>query len=180
MPRSKLKIYSEQDFNSAKTKAERMYMKMLQPDDFFLTNQENRYFELLKKAWTIMENYDTILMSAKALMEVEYDLTLQVAMTAVKDAQELLGPLLKVNKDYERAILVEKAKKAYEQSMAIEDYRSAAAALNIWMKTQRLDKMDENDFKFADLTIPALEISSDPEILAIENGKLKIENEDPE
>lgn len=164
------KIYTESDFKNASTRLERIYMKMIQPNDFFLNNDEHIYYELLKKAWALLDVYPSIRKAAAVLAENAH-ISQYKAMIAVKDSQELLGPLLQVNKDYERAIIAARAEELYKLAIDAEDYNAAARALTAKTKALRLDKMDAADFHFDDLKLPDVEFTSDPK--ALDEGNIE-------
>lgn len=181
MQSKNLKIFSKKDWEKAKTRMERIYMKMMQPKDFELNNSEDMYYRLLKKTWTLLDQFSTPKLVIKRLMEQE-ELSYFQCAVAIKDAQELLGPILKTNKDYERAIVREKAMNLYNKCIEKGDLKQAAAALGVYTKASGLDK-DDNEGGFEIPSVPVPVFSSNAELNSgeseemIEDAEI-IENED--
>lgn len=170
MQSKNLKIFSKKDWEKAKTRMERIYMKMMQPKDFELNTSEDMYYNLLKKTWTLLDQFAIPKVVIKKLMEVE-GLSYFQGAVAIKDAQELLGPILKTNKDYERAIVREKAMALYYKCIEKGDFKNAVGALSVYTKASGLG-VNDSEGNFEIPSLPAPVFSSNTELKIGQNDDL--------
>jgi len=168
------KIFNEKDFKAATSEIERMYMYMMQPEDFYLNDREFRRFELLKMVFTVMDDSTTKKEAAKKLMELQPAdfTTIHVATRAIYQAETLFGRMLKTNRDYERARVTEKAWLLYDKAMKEGWGKTAAMALAQIIRANRLDQEDKGQDLFETLELPPVELTRNPKVLEIQEAEI--------
>jgi hypothetical protein len=159
---SKKRVFDLVEFKNA-TKIERMYMYMIEPDRFVLAEDEERYFHILRQSYAVIAEFDRPRGEViEAINTIKGDFRAS-AYKIIKDAQALYGMFEEIDKRVQRAIVREKLKmlamKAQEQNDGQLEARCYEAMI-------RLDKLDQADGDpVQDITIPMLEITSDPTAL---------------
>jgi len=157
-----IKIYTERDFKEASTRQERIYMKLMQPEDFNLNNSEHQYYKMLIKAWTLLDEFKSKAAVKRVIVEI-FHCSSYIALTAIKDAQEILGPLLQVNKEFEIHRIIEQARKRAQMAEDQDNFSAAAKFMDIEVKA--LAQLKET--KMSDIPpVPEVEYSTDFTILS--------------
>lgn len=168
MSSRELKVYSRKDIERIRTaettKQERLYAKMMQPEDITLSEGEEWEYTLMKRAWTLLEKFDKQSFVIKKLKELTPGLSDFQARALVRDVQEILGPIMKTNIEYERALAKERALKLMDKAEKAEDYKSAALALNAYIKASGIDKAGESKQIFIP-EIPEVSFTDNIEII---------------
>ena len=108
MKPTSLQIYSQRDFQEA-DKLDRIYMSELEPDKFCLTDTEEKYYKKLIEAYQLV--FEEI-SEANAIRLIRAQVTEFESLTSanrlLNDVQSYFGRFFNKNKNYRRAILVEK------------------------------------------------------------------------
>lgn len=182
---STIKIYSQADFGKA-DRIDRIRMHMIEPERFVLNDQDETYYRQLQAAYHLVFDELRESVAMKAIMEtVEGADTWHRANKLMRDIYTLFSPFVQKNKDLRRAILLEKLylmadvaqKKAVFKYTAQDkegnDIEHEGADLE-WMelagklyaqaaKIEGLDQPEMSVINPDDLTIPEIEITSDPQ-----------------
>jgi len=161
-------------------------MHMIEPERFVLNDQDETYYRQLQAAYHLVFDELRESVAMKAIMEtVEGADTWHRANKLMRDIYTLFSPFVQKNKDLRRAILLEKLylmadvaqKKAVFKYTAQDkegnDIEHEGADLE-WMelagklyaqaaKIEGLDQPEMSVINPDDLTIPEIEITSDPQ-----------------
>lgn len=163
--KSKIALFTNEQFKKA-SRIERMHMHLLDPDRFYLPDEDFHYLEKLKLAFAVISN---TLSRTEALKKIEavlnIDIRKQDAYKYYNDSRELFGNIIKSNKDFDRLVLREKLvilANTAEAMMNIEEARKCYEAI---MKLDALDKHGESDFNPEDFQFPTIIFSDDPSLL---------------
>lgn len=147
------RIFKPKDFREA-SKIDRLYMHLLQPDDFTLNGHEQKHLERLRQVFALVGQEPS---DAKAVALVEGampELSKSTIYRAIRDMKKLFGEITLRNREFDRQVLGEKllalALKAEEKSNIKEARRCYQAYAKIW----GLDRLDVENFNPQDLEIP--------------------------
>jgi len=163
----KQRAYSDADWKKA-SRIERFFIYMQEPDRFALTETEYRYFENVQQAFHIVSKKLSLAASINMILEsktIRGIDTWYAASKLVNDVQELYGNIIKRNKDFQRAMIIEKLTKLYKKANKEGNITEARRCLMGIAKIDRLDEPDEHVFDPSTFLIPAPIFTSDPKAL---------------
>lgn len=182
---------------------------MIEPDRFVLNDQDDVYYRQLQEAYHLVFDELRESVAMKAIMEnVRGCDTWHRANKVMRDIYTLFSPFVQKNKDLRRAILLEKLYLMADvaQKKAVYEYLSEDKEGNVvknqgadleWMelagklyaqaaKIEGLDAPEVSVMDPDDLTIPEIEITSDPQAFLNAQNDIEdaeewdIEDEEPE
>lgn len=104
--RKKDVVFSQDEFDNA-GRIDRLYMAMIQPDEFILSNDESVYLDILTRAYPIICTGRPKSIVIKQIGELEDKWNSQV-IKIYKDAQDLYARFEEVNTRVLRGIFIEK------------------------------------------------------------------------
>lgn len=135
MQRKKSKIFTEDEFKAAEP-LDRLYMYLMQPDDFWLDQREGLKLEALRSTWAIMCSKPSTWRRVKVIMEALH-VSEGTARRYIHEAAQLFGDILKTDTDIELRILrdkylslAERAELSGEYDVARRCYDSASAMMD--------------------------------------------------
>lgn len=174
MPRERFrKIFTADDFSEA-DRIGKLYIHMMQPDDFELTYQEEEYLERLKKVWGLMGK-KMAKMRRIYLIAEEFDIHHRNAFKLLHDAQELFGDILKQEKETELLIMKERYYELSDKASKEDDYDTARkcleAAERIIEKLEAMKPAQKREYATVIFT-------SDPKALQANNNVDEIDFEE--
>lgn len=198
---SKIEIYSQADFGKA-DRLDRIRMHMIEPDRFVLNDPDETYYRQLQSAYHLVFNELRESVAMKAIIEnVPGADTWHRANRILRDIYTLFSPFVQKNKDLRRAILLEKLYMMADvaQRNAVYKYEAEDAEGNKvekeganleWMelagklyaqaaKIEGLDQPEVSMLNPDEITIPAIEVTSDPQAFLEAQGE-EIEYDDLE
>jgi hypothetical protein len=114
----KVTRFSEEDFEEGTT-VERIYMSMMQPDDFVLTDRDFKYAEVLDKAWGIIWTMRPYSEKLIHISQINGGLWHQNRIQIYNDAQELYSRFDEVKPKILRGVMVEKLRLIAEDMEAL-------------------------------------------------------------
>lgn len=135
MQNKKSKVFSEAEFEQAEG-LDRLYMYLMQPDDFWLDQREGLRLEALRSTWAIMCSKPATWRRVKVIMGALH-VSEGTARRYIQDASLLFGDILKTDADIEFRILrdkylslAERAELAGEFDVARRCYDSASSMMD--------------------------------------------------
>lgn len=114
----KVQRFSEVDFGEA-TQVERIYMTIMQPDDFVLTHRDSEYAAVLNRAYPIVCSLRPYAEKIELILEIEAGKWRSQAVQIYNDAQNLYARFDEINPKILRGILVEKMRVIAEDMEAM-------------------------------------------------------------
>lgn len=125
---SRKRIYTQEEWNAADP-LDRLYIHMMEPDKWELSDREDQRLEKLEKAWKIMikkaSPRDRIKLVAKAL-----DCSEAYAGLLIKDAGKLFVETLDLDHELELRLAYHRFSKLYDKALDGEDFDAAQRALD--------------------------------------------------
>jgi len=193
---SQIEIYSQADFGKAE-RLDRIRMHMIEPERFILNDQDDAYYRQLQSAYHLVFEELRESVATKAIMEnVQGCDTWHRANKVLRDIYTLFSPFVQKNKDLRRAILLEKLylmadaaqKRAVFKYEVVdnEGHKEEKDGADLeWMelagklyaqaaKIEGLDQVELATINPDELTIPEIEITSDP--MAFINAQNDVED----
>ena len=176
------KIFSQEDFDKA-GRIDRLYMTMLEPDDFVLTDTDSSYLDILTRAYPII---CTGRPSAEVILqigELEHKWQSQ-AIKIYKDAQELFGRFEEINPLVMRGIFIAKMQEIANKMQDIVDddeldeharAKAGDVMRKCWADIAKVSRLDKIEAKKAQMPLPPRplvtvhEMYKDAEIAMIDN-----------
>lgn len=187
---SGLRLFSEKEFKEA-DRLERIHIAIMNPDRFFLNNQDSTYLDQLRSIFVVLcEN----LLESEAIRKVEAlypEIRRERLYTMINDAEELFSRFRKVNKDHLRTVTRERLKK-YIYNMThfkddngndveyTPDDKIMANVVKFEALLVKLDGLDKNDtvetFDWSSLQLPTINFTSDRNALISEEAEYEEED----
>lgn len=173
-----LQIYSLADFQKA-DRLDRIRMHMIEPERFDLGDDDQKYFQALQEAWLLVCNETREVVAIRLIQEQVpgFDSWYR-SNKLLRDVETLFAPFLERNKAVQRARVVEKlylmASIAERQAMVKDEDTGEIYGDKEWMEiagkllmdAAKLDGLDRDTTELInpdDVTIPEIEITSDPQ-----------------
>ena len=103
----KVERFKEEDFEDA-SQVERIYMSIMQPNDFCLTHRDSEYAEVLNRAYPIICSLRQYAEKIQLILEIEHGKWLNQAVQIYNDSQSLYGRFDDINPKILRGVLTEK------------------------------------------------------------------------
>lgn len=175
MKRLRHRVYSEAEFK-AEDRIGKIYISLLQPNDFQLNAQDDIHLERMRKVWTIMLANDTQKARIKLISEV-MGINERNVKAIMDDAQYLFGDILRVDSEFEKALIVERQWQLFKKAKKAKDYEGASKILDRITKLKGYDRED-GGIKREDLELPEITFTSNPKALLADTSGEYIEHED--
>lgn len=183
---SGLRLFTEKEFKEAE-RLERIHIAIMNPDRFFLNNQDEVYLDQLRSIFVVLcEN----LMESEAIRKCEAlfpNIRRERLYNMINDAEELFARFRKVNKDHLRAVTRERLKKyiynlthykdettgdMVEYTPDEKQMANIAKFEALLIKLDNLDKPDtEKTFDWSELQLPEINFTSDKTALIAEEAE---------
>ena len=123
MSRPKDRIYTEKEFHDAES-IDRIYMHLLEPDRWDLTQTEDDRLAILRKVWTIICEKNTPKARIKLISD-QISVTERTVHRYISDAQYLFGDMLKVDMELELNLAYARLMKLHDKAYKEGDYETA-------------------------------------------------------
>ncbi|MEO7175355.1 MAG: hypothetical protein ABI002_06170 [Saprospiraceae bacterium] len=161
-PLLRKRLFTKEQFNAG-TRLEKIYMAMLYPGQFYLSEQDFKYQDILKSAFHVMSNNLSRVEAIKniqALPQLETRSKVSIAYVnqVLNDVQALYGSMIQRNKAWERELIKEKllalAQKCSEDKQnpfALDQERRCYEAI---IKLGDLSNHDDDQFDWSSLELP--------------------------
>lgn len=172
----KRRVFTEKEFKQA-DKIERIRMSQLQPS-LMLNQKEYEYYGKLKSAFHVISDSLSQLESVRKISDLFPEMRAGAISKLIRNTELFYGQMLKRNKDMSRAVLIDKATKLHQLSIEKEDLKTAAEALKIIGKFEKLDQADEIENVYEDLALPDISFTNNPEALKTQDIDFEYINEE--
>jgi len=130
MGKKKTELFSQEDWNAGTT-IDRLYMYLMEPNKWYLTDMEFNKLEKLRQVWGIMcDNMvqrDRIKLITAMLDNMTTERTIKGLM---QDAQHLFGDILTINAELELYILKEQYYELAQLARKAKDFDTAKRCLD--------------------------------------------------
>ena len=121
----KIDRFTDEDFEDA-TQVERIYMTMMQPNDFALTDRDFLYSEVLNRAYPIVCSLRPYAEKIRLILEIERGKWQNQAVQIYNDAQALYGRFDDINPKILRGVLVERMRLIADKMASLSDIKEDA------------------------------------------------------
>lgn len=162
------RLYKQSDWKSA-SRLERIYIHLMQPEDFALSEKDEDYHEDLKVIFVIIQDE---LNSSAAIPKIR-DVLPNIGSDArlyrmISDCKELYGNIVDSNKKFDRYVVGQKFIEIYKKALEAKEIDVARLALYNYTKLMGLDQPDEG-FDPESINLPTIVFSDDPKLLNAED-----------
>lgn len=123
MGRKKVLIYTDAQWAAADA-IDRMYMHLLEPERWILTQAEDEMLEQLRQVWAIICKKSTQRERIRLISE-QISVSERTVTRYIENAQHLFGDMLKVDLDIELALAYDRYMKLYEKARKAKDFDAA-------------------------------------------------------
>ena len=123
MARPKVMIYTEAQWAAADP-IDRLYMHLLEPERWTLTQAEDEMLEQLRQVWAIICKKSTPRERIRLISE-QIVVSEKTVTRYIQNAQHLFGDMLKVDMDIELALAYGRYMALYEKAKKAEDFDAA-------------------------------------------------------
>lgn len=170
---TKVSLFSREDFKSAK-RIERIYIWMMEPERFRLSDKDMAYFETLKAAFIILSSTLSMRKAVEMIRHTSMKHSLngktiseRAAYNVINDVKNLFGDVLKRNKEFDRMVITERIAEIAERAESDGDDELALSAYKELGKFKMLHKEESNEINTDDVDLPQLVVGSNPDYLKI-------------
>lgn len=117
------KIYTEADWHAADP-IDRIYMHLMEPERWELTQAEDEKLEALRMVWSIICKQSTPRARIRMISQ-QIDVTERTVQRYINDAQTLFGDILTVDMDLELNLAYSRLMKLHDKATKSGDYETA-------------------------------------------------------
>lgn len=123
MARPKILIYTDAQWAVADP-IDRMYMHLMEPERWILTQAEDEMLEILRQVWAILCKRSTQRERIRLISE-QISVSERTVARYIENAVHLFGDMLKVDMDVELALAYGRYMKLYEKAKKEKDFDAA-------------------------------------------------------
>ncbi len=123
MGRKKVMIYTPEQWAAADA-IDRLYMHLIEPERWVLTQAEDEMLEQLREVWAIICKKSTQRHRIR-LISRQISVSERTVLRYIENAQHLFGDMLKVDMDIELSLAYGRYMKLYEKAKKAKDYDAA-------------------------------------------------------
>lgn len=172
------KVFDRREIHNARklTKIDRLYMHLMQPGDVLLSEEEDEYLNLLKRAFAIMSEGKGQAETIQLIGELEGFDHRMTGWRVIKDAEALFAPMMRINKTLEVAILREKLRLMEERIKMVPEGCTVdeELLLQVYKEWNKLvDKLPEGEVDESLPEIPPLLFTNDPKVLQASEAEIE-------
>jgi cell division protein ZapA (FtsZ GTPase activity inhibitor) len=121
-------IFTIEDWKEA-NRLERLYIHLLQPDDFELDYEDEDYLDALKQVWTILGKTMAKMKQVSRIVDL-IGVTTRTAFKYIDDAQALFGEILKTDAEMELSVMKERYYRLADKAEKSGDYDTARRCMD--------------------------------------------------
>jgi len=121
-------IFTIDDWKQA-DRIERLYIYLLQPDDFELSYEDEEYLDCLKQVWTILGKTMAKMKQVSRIVDM-IGVTTRTAFKYIDDAQALFGEILKTDAEVELAVMKERYYRLADKAEKDGDFDTARRCMD--------------------------------------------------
>lgn len=167
------KIYTDADWAAADP-LDRLYMHLMEPERWVLTQDQDDKLEILRMVWSIVCKKTTQRARIR-LISQHIDVTERSVQKYINDAQHLFGDILNVDVDMELSLAYARMMKLHDRASKAGDFETARRCQDNALAI--LEKIESRAPKQAK-KYPTITFTNDPAALRARNEGEFIEFED--
>jgi len=168
---SKVRVFTDAAFKNA-GKVERMYIHMMNPEFFMLTDTEASRLEQLKDCFALVNHTVSPTEQIRLILETIREIdSWEMANKLKNEMEQLFGDIVTRNRDYTRTLYINKLRELSVLAERDEDYAEARRCIVAAAKLDHMDLPEQQKFDPEMNKIPKAIFTNDISDLEIEEAE---------